>query len=119
MFSEIGFGAFTYCVGLSSVSLPNGLNKIDSLFSACISLKTIEIPESVSVIGENSFVQCINLESIKIPSGVKSIGVSAFEGCEKLTNVTIDSAEIYAVANETENYLLTKCHRIKNSHINR
>ncbi len=111
--SEIGFGAFTYCVGLSSVSLPNGLNKIDSLFSACISLKTIEIPESVSIIGENSFAHCINLESIKIPSGVKSIGVSAFEGCEKLTNVTIDSAEIYAVANETENYLLTNVTELK------
>lgn len=52
---------------------------------------TYTIPNTVTSIGENSFVECYNLTSITIPNTVKSIGNNAFESCP-LTSVTIPSS---------------------------
>ena len=50
-------------------------------FSECSSLKSIEIPSSVTSIGANAFAYCSSLKSIKIPSSVKSIGDNVFSCC--------------------------------------
>ena len=47
-------------------------------------IKSIEIYEGVTGIGENAFKGCTNLEKIKVPNSVKSIGAYAFYGCTKL-----------------------------------
>jgi hypothetical protein len=62
------------------------------MFSHCISLTSIIIPNSVTSISAYAFQECISLTSITIPNSVTSIGVSAFSGCANLTTVTIGNS---------------------------
>ena len=56
------------------------------------SLTSIEIPNTVTSIGNNAFYNCTNLTSITIPNTVTSIGNSAFYNCKALTSVTIGNS---------------------------
>ena len=42
-------------------------------FYGCTALKSVTIPESVTVIGENAFADCTSLTSVIIPDGVTYI----------------------------------------------
>jgi len=59
------FGAFAWCNGLTSIT----------------------IPESVKTIGYWAFAWCSSLTSITIPGNVTSIGIQAFLWCSGLTSV--------------------------------
>ena len=93
--------AFSYYIGegISSVKLPEGITKIpNGLFCNCTSLKSINIPESVTEIGDCAF-QCTTLNNVIIPNGVTRIGKYAFSvlmgydgfSC-KFENLTIPSS---------------------------
>lgn len=56
-------------------------------FVKCHNLKSIEIPGTVKVIGENAFKNHLGLTSVKIADGVKRIERGAFLECENLKNV--------------------------------
>ena len=58
--------AFRSCTGLTSVSLPNGITKIEA----------------------NAFLGCTGLTQITIPTTVTYIGTSAFSNCTGLTKAT-------------------------------
>ena len=47
------------------------------------------IPDTVTIIGLNSFYNCKNLTSITIGKNVKSIGDNAFQGCSGLISIII------------------------------
>ena len=49
----------------------------------------MEIPNSVTSIGEATFNGCTGLTSVTIPEGVTSIGKNAFADCSALTTVTL------------------------------
>lgn len=57
-------------------------------------LVNIELPETITNIGEKSFFNT-SIQSIKIPKSMLSIANQAFEGCENLKVVTIDSIEVF------------------------
>ena len=52
----------------------------------------LNIPNSVTSIGEHAFGGCSNLTSVIIPNSVTSIGNYAFSGCTGLTSVTIPNS---------------------------
>ena len=52
-------------------------------------VKSVDIEEGVTSIGDCAFGYCESLTDITIPDDVKSIGWSAFYGCESLTDITI------------------------------
>lgn len=54
----------------------------------CFSLTNIVIPNSVTHIGNEAFMEC-RFSSITIPNWVKSIGKRAFYNCEKLKSIVI------------------------------
>ena len=56
------------------------------------SLTNINIPSSVTNIGNYAFMFCSGLTSIEIPFSVTSIGEDAFYGCGNL-DIIIDNSE--------------------------
>ena len=56
----------------------------DYAFSGCINLKSITMPDNLVSIGICAFFDCSSLTSISIPDSVTSIGRSAFYGCNNL-----------------------------------
>ena len=50
---------------------------------------TIEIPDSVTYVGDAAFSNCISLRKIALPDGLTYVGTSMFSGCTALTSVTL------------------------------
>ena len=81
------------CSSLKSVNIPSSVTEIgEYTFSGCSSLTSVNIPSSVTEIGRYAFSQCWHLTSVNIPSGVTEIGEYTFSGCRSLTSVNIPSS---------------------------
>ena len=57
-------------------------------FYSCISLASIDIPNSVTTIGRRAFCYCASLTSVNIGESVTTIGDGAFLFCDAITSVT-------------------------------
>ena len=110
---------------LEEVVLPNSLTTIGAagsgVFQSCTNLKSIVLPENLTVLGNGSFQECTSLESINIPAGVTRIeadalratglkevefhagvtyfGAQAFRDCKQLKKVVINAPEFTVEAN--------------------
>ena len=74
---------------LSKVTLPAGLTRIgENAFYWCRALKTINLPDSLSAIGQYAFYGTA-LESVTVPGGVKILRDGVFSNCFQLTEVTL------------------------------
>ena len=90
--SHISDDAFCGCIGLTSVSLPKGMEFIgNSAFKDCTSLSSISLPEGLDFIAGNVFEGCTGLSSISLPEGLQSISSYAFKGCSGITSIAIPS----------------------------
>jgi hypothetical protein len=75
---------------IESVEIPSSVTTIgEGAFSRCSGLTSVTIPDSVTTIGEMAFYGCSGLTSVTIPDSVTTIGKYAFDGCSGLTSVTI------------------------------
>ena len=85
--------------------LTYGLIEVGSkAFFCCEMLKTIELPDSLEIIGEDCFAYSA-LEEVAIPENVSSIGEGALY-CENLATITVDTDNQNFVA--VDNILYTK-----------
>ena len=82
-------------VGCKNTVIPNSVTEIgQGAFCYCIEMKSIVIPNSVTTINYGTFEGCNNLKSVTIGKNVTSIGTNAFgwqgnKGCSALASVTI------------------------------
>ncbi len=82
--------AFSGCGRLTSIDIPDSVTNIgDHAFKKCKGLTSIDIPDSVTSIGDDAFQHCTGLTSVDIPDSVTSIGDYAFSGCTGLTSIDI------------------------------
>lgn len=67
--THIAYSAFSGCIDLKSVVIPNSVTSIGSrAFYGCSGLLKVEIPNSVTAIGEYAFCRCSNLQAAIIPN---------------------------------------------------
>jgi hypothetical protein len=59
-----------------------------------VNITNVVIPEGVTNIGYQAFMQCGSMRSITIPDSVANIGNGAFQECYSLSNVRIDNTSI-------------------------
>ena len=98
---------FKGCSSLEEVILPDNLSFIGTeswgeTFALCTSLKTINLPKTVTKIQDGTFLECTALENINLEN-VKVIGMNdvhkkgTFTGCTSLENVDLDKLEVLGV----------------------
>lgn len=93
----IGTASFSGCTRLKTISLPNGLESIESeAFWGCENLESITIPGSTRSIGSyRAFGDCVSLTNLVLENGVDNIGDSTFYGCTALVNLDIPDSVTY------------------------
>lgn len=65
-----------------SIQMPEGLTYIgQSAFENCQKVSSVTIPENVSAVGKWAFYNCKALTTMNMPESVDSIGIAAFQGC--------------------------------------
>ena len=103
--------------------------KIVSIGNECFKSKSIlsvDIPDSITIIGEYSFSGCVNLVKVDIPDSVTNMGMHTFYKCDRLTSVTIGSGiesieqgTFYQCGNLTSVLLGNSIKRIRNAAFSR
>ena len=101
--TSIGDYAFDGCNSLESINVAEDNSNYSSVdgvlfdknlttLMRCPSGKDCDkyvVPESVTTIESNAFMDCVTLASVTIPDSVTSIGGYTFYGCSSLKNVTL------------------------------
>lgn len=84
---------------LITVDIPGSVTSIgNNVFGRCTSLASTSIPDGVTSIGESTFSGCTSLATVVIGSGVTSIGDGAFRDCSALSSIDIP-AGVTAIGN--------------------
>ena len=77
--TSIGENAFSYCNGLTSVTMPNSVTNIGhSAFEGCSGLASVTIPDSVTSIGDYAFSGCSGLTSVTFAGNAPELGGDVF-----------------------------------------
>ena len=100
--TEIGNYAFDGCSGLESVTfsadnkmtaLGKAYNEECAIFRGTTSLKTINLPDSVKIMGANIFENS-GIESVNLPSELLAVSNYAFANCTKLLSVSVPTSVV-------------------------
>ena len=76
----------------STLNIPSSVTTIgNNAFEMCTALSSITIPGNVSVIEDNAFSCCYNLRTVTLSEGVTRMGNYAFFNCNMLSSVTLPS----------------------------
>ena len=91
-FTAIADSVFRNCCQLERITLPAHLEHIGAhVFENCTSLRQIVWPETLQTIGHCAFVRCA-LQRVDLPDSVTSIGDVAFGDCPHIAHVHIGAS---------------------------
>ena len=93
---SISYGAFSACsdrANLVSIEIPNSVSSIgESAFSGCTGLTSIVLSSNMKTIENYTFDGCSSLESVTIPEGIETIGTATFRGCSHLSSLNFPNS---------------------------
>ena len=105
---KIGDYAFHEC-SIKSLDLPNSVTSIGAFsFSENSKLESINLPSNLRELGERAFINCTALREIKIPSLIENINIETFKNCTNL-----ESVELPISLRTIESYAFVGCHSLK------
>ena len=88
----IGEDAF-YDSKIKSITIPESVSVIEeSAFEACKNLTYISVPSSVQKIGGRAFMDCWNLKRVDFKCKVEDLDYSTFSNCRNLTAVSVPNS---------------------------
>ncbi|MBQ4515106.1 MAG: leucine-rich repeat domain-containing protein [Anaerolineaceae bacterium] len=74
--------------GLTSINIPDSVISLgNNTFSGCPDLKNVTLPSGLTWLGRYVFSECTALKSISYPKGLDSIGEGAFYQCTSLSEL--------------------------------
>lgn len=101
--TTIESNAFSRCISLSRITLPNSIEVIgNSAFKDNSKLENIELSQNLKSIGNSAFENCTLIKKIILPNHLESIGSSAFYNCsikEVFIPKSVKSIETSAFSN--------------------
>lgn len=104
---------------IKTVEMSDGVTTVgDWAFYDCSNLTSINIPNSVKSLGKMGFYNCVRLASIDIPNSVTSIGKETFRNCPSLSTITIPSSVTSILFNAFSSCYFEKKDFINNSKCN-
>ena len=92
--AELVWGAFMKCQKLEKVNIPASVTLLgQDCFSGCGSLQTVTFDKnsSLTTINKTAFGSCVLLEEIVLPNTVTKIGNEIFYNCKKLQRVVLSA----------------------------
>lgn len=91
LFNKNGSRLIEYPIGKTNTTyiVPDSVYWINEFAFCGSSLVSVDLPDSVTTIGQSGFGSCQALESIRIPTKMTHIAVSTFWSCKALSSVTI------------------------------
>ncbi len=89
-------GCFCYCPAITSVEIPNTVTMLgEGAFADCTALSSISLSNSILMIDNLTFKDCTSLTSITIPKSVVELTNQAFYGCKNLSEILVDEGNYY------------------------
>lgn len=87
---RIGYGAFAECKSIEVLNIPESITIIGNYaFSQCSQIKVVNMSDAVVSIGQYAFAGCNSLESIVVPKGISTLNYGTFFDCINLKDVTL------------------------------
>jgi hypothetical protein len=88
-----GYKLFVNNVEINELTIPNTISSIgEESFMFCGSITSVVIPNSVTELKGWLFYGCKNLSTVTLPNTITSIGIQTFEGCSSLSSFTIPTS---------------------------
>ena len=101
----IDYSAFNYCIGLTSITIPESITTIrDNAFYLCTGLTRVNITDIEAwckiemgncnplIYANHLYMNGTEVTDLNIPDGITAINKYAFWGCSGLLNVTISNS---------------------------
>ncbi len=89
--TAIGDNAFIGSTRLYGITIPEVKTIGRKAFHGCTTLRKIELPQTLTAIGDFAFSQCEDMKAITIPASVTHIGTKAFMHCISLATLEVES----------------------------
>ena len=114
VFSNAAKDTLIAYIGTSNtVNIPNSVTYIGNYaFNQCTNLTSVNIPESVTSIGNYAFANCTGLDSLYIGNSVTSISNNAFSACLGLTTVMFNADSCTSTGNSANTSIFSGCRNI-------
>lgn len=104
--TALGGSCFSHNTSITNITFLDDNIKLDNnnLFSNCLSLTSITLPNNLTSIGNVCFDNCSSLQNINLPTSIVSLGSSCFHGCLSLTNIVLPNT-----LTSIPNYCFRRC----------